>query len=128
MRTHIQILAWIYLILFGLSLCAVMYITLALHGVPGFEIHLGGSTPAEFLFRAMLIMYSWVLMGAFAVFVGWGLRAWRQWGRILGIVASAVWLLLGFPALPSIYGLIFLLPGIYGLIVLLWPGAAREFS
>jgi len=121
MRTHIQILAYIYLILGGV---------LALFGIFGVLMGIFASEPLR----------NWVQIGLFSlsllipclpsltlVFAYRGLLKRRHWGRVLGIAVSAFWLLLGFWA-PSIYGLIFLLLGIYGLVVLLWPGAAREFS
>jgi len=120
MRTHIQILAYIYVILGGL---------LALFGMGAALMAINfGATPRNGLIGlgVQLSLVSW-LPGLTSVFAYRGLQKLRHWGRVLGIAVSAFWLLLGFWA-PSIYGLIFLLLGIYGLIVLLWPGAAREFS
>ncbi len=125
MRTHIQILAWIYLILGSLGVLFPIYLVLI--GM------MASGPPQEGLITflgqiGVFTLYMW-FPGLMMVFAGWGLLKRRQWGRVLGIGVSAVLLLLGFWA-PSIYGLRFLLLGIYGLIVLLWPGpgAAREFS
>jgi len=122
MRTHIQILAWIYLILGGACLFAAVSVMLALQGAPGFEIHFQGFQgdfgPGARLATATLSAGLCSAIGVLAGFAGWGLLKRRQWGRILAIVVSVLYLPLGYA----------LLLGIYGLIVLLWPGAAREFS
>ena len=121
MRTHIQILAYIYLILGSVGVLFAIFMVL---------MRIDGSVPLRNgveigLFSLFLLIPC--LLSLTLVFAYRGLLKRRHWGRVLGIGVSAFWLLLGFWA-PSIYGLIFLLLGIHGLIVLLWPGAAREFS
>ncbi len=111
MRTHIQILAHIYLILGGV---------LALFGIFGVLMGIFASEPPlNWVKIGLFSLYSLILClpSLALVFAYRGLQKLRHWGRVLGIAVSAFWLLLGFWA-----------PSIYGLIVLLWPGAAREFS
>jgi len=118
MRTHIQILAWIYLILGGVTaLRGVLgvFVTPVIEGVilASAGVEPSASNPlttidALFVYAA----YLFICIGIAAILAGWGLLKRRQWGRILAIVVSVLCLPLG----------------IYGLIVLLWPGAAREFS
>ena len=115
MRTHIQILAWIYLILGGVYVLGGVLTTLLLAHIfvsEGVVPLPGPGESAQGIGLLVGVPFIAILMGLPLVFAGWGLRAWRQWGRILGIVVSVLCLPLG----------------IYGLIVLLWPGAAREFS
>ena len=123
MRTHIQILAWIYLILGGVTaLRGVLgvFLTLVL-GAGAIAAGVGPSASDPLITIAALFAYAaylYICIGIPTILAGWGLLKRRQWGRILGIVVSVLCLPLG-------YALLF---GIYGLIVLLWPKAAREFS
>jgi hypothetical protein len=122
MRTHIQILAYIYLILGSVGVLVAIFMVLM--GIDGSEPLRNGVEIGLFsLFVLIPCLLSLTLVFAYR-----GLLKRRHWGRVLGIGVSAFWLLLGFTPMPSIYGLIFLLVGVYGLIVLLWPAAAREFS
>jgi uncharacterized membrane protein (DUF2068 family) len=109
MRTHIQILAWIYLILGGWQvLVGVTFM------VGAWVLAQAGAGPSAMGLTVHLGLAACLLLclGLPLFFAGRGLLKRRRWGRILGIVVSVLHLPLG----------------IYGLIVLLWPGAEREFS
>ena len=123
MRTHIQILAWIYLILGGVTALrgvVGVFLTLAI-GAGAIAAGVGPSASDPLITIAAIFAYAtylYICIGIPMILAGWGLLKRRQWGRILGIVVSVL-------CLPLKFALLF---GIYGLIVLLWPGAAREFS
>ena len=123
MRTHIQILAWIYLILGGVTALrgvVGVFLTLAI-GAGAIAAGVGPSASDPLITIAAIFAYAtylYICIGIPTILAGWGLLKRRQWGRILGIVVSVL-------CLPLKFALLF---GIYGLIVLLWPGAAREFS
>jgi len=121
MRTHIQILAWLNLILGGLTALRGMSGVVALVLGAGplasalASAGVGPSASDPLISIAALFAYAaylYICIGIPTTLAGWGLLKRRQRGRILGIVVSVLCLPLG----------------IYGLIVLLWPGAAREFS
>jgi len=120
MRTHIQILAWIYLILGGLAALRGVLSMIAMYlfqflfvaTAPGAFDTGTRVTGASIAVVGAYVGLIWLCLGLSSVFAGWGLLKRRQWGRILGIVVSVLCLPLG----------------IYGLIVLLQPKAAREFS
>jgi hypothetical protein len=122
MSTHIQIIAWLHLILGGLAaLCGVL-VLLVLLGIGSFAAASGGheGLVGFTLFGGFgtFLMVLAIVMALPDLLVGWGLLARRQWARILCIVISILHLLSG----------VGILLGVYSLVVLLMPEGAREFS
>lgn len=123
MATHVKVLGVIYIVLGGLGILAALAVLLIFGGIAG----LAGGAPdpdariavpilgglGGFIFLLVLVL------SLPAVIAGVGLLQFRPWGRILGIIMSAL-SLLNVPIGTAI--------GIYGLWALLNRETERLFE
>ncbi len=120
MRTHVQILAWIYIVFSGFHVLMGLLMFLAFLGIGAFA-GIAGALPAipilggvgAFVFMFILIVY---LPGLLA---GIGMLSYAPWARILAIIISILQLFY-FP--------VGTLLGAYGLYVLFNPETVRLFE
>ncbi len=71
-----------------------------------------------------------VLVGLLILLAGYGVQAFREWGRILTIVLAIISALLGLMSLSSLspFGLVQIGYAIFALVVLLNPNYTRDFK
>src|SRR3989442_5388278 len=120
MRTHVTVLAWLYLLMSGFHVLIGLLLLLMFIGIGAFASIAGGFAAlpilgalGSFLFLFFLFIYGPGLL------VGIGLLSYAPWARILGIVLSILQLLY-FP-----FGTLL---GAYGLFVLFNEETARLFE
>src|SRR5688500_7211208 len=120
MRTHVQILAWIYIVVSGFHVLIGLLMFLAFLGMGAFA-GISGALPAlpilgglgAFVFFFILLIY---LPGLLA---GFGMLSYAPWARILTIILSVIQLFY-FPVGTMI--------GVYGLYVLFNAETVRLFE
>lgn len=120
MRTHVNVLGWLFIIVNGLHLMGGFLLLLGFTGI-GFLASAAGAFPAlpimggigAFLFVIMAIVY---IPG---MIVGWGLLNFAPWARILGIIVSVI---------ECLHPPVLTLLGIYGLVILFNSETADLFD
>lgn len=121
MRTHIQIIAWLHLIIGCCSALAGVALLLLMMGIGSLAAmgggHVGFLGFTIFGGLGTFLMVFAALMALPDLLVGWGLLQRLEWARILCLVLSVLHLLSGAG----------ILLGVYSLVVLLSPDGAREF-
>lgn len=112
MRGHVTVLAWLHIVLGGLTLLGAVGFLVVFGGV---GLLIGSTTPAGLghaglLFGAIGAMFA-LVFGILAIpqfILGWGLLTQASWARVLGIIMSILVLLhpsFGLGTLLGIYGL-----------------------
>jgi hypothetical protein len=125
MRKHVQVLGILNLVWGGLGLLGALIVMLIFGGIVGVIGLAAGHAPEAGIAIPIVgliggIIFLVVLLTSLpAVVVGYGLLRLQPWGRILGIILSAIHLL-AFPFGTAL--------GIYGLWVLFSDEAVALFS
>jgi hypothetical protein len=124
MVTHVKVLGVLYILVSALTLCAALFLMLAVGAASG--IVASTADPHDAAVALPIIGISGTALAVFLLLIsapglitGIGLLKFRSWSRILGIVLSAV-NLLNVP-----FGTVL---GIYGLWVLLSKDTERLFA
>jgi hypothetical protein len=123
MRTHIIILAWLHIVLNGLTLLLGAGIMLLLFGIGGAAAVSGGheALPAVPILGTIgtFILLCFAIVSVPGIAVGVGLLNLAPWARIGGIIISILQLF-NFPFGTAV--------GIYGLVVLFNPETVALFE
>ena len=122
MATHVKTLAILHIVLGALTVLAGIIVLVAFGGMASF-IHVSGDGDRALAAPLLtglggLIFLGLAVLGIPAIIAGIGLLEFRPWGRMLGIVISALDLI-HFPLGTAL--------GIYGLWVLLSPEGEQLF-
>jgi hypothetical protein len=123
METHVKVLGVLYLALSALSLCAALFLMVAIGGAAG--IVGAAADPGDAAIAIPILGIAGTALVGFLLLLalpglvtGWGLLNRKPWARILGLVLSVL-NLLNIP-----FGTVL---GVYGLWVLLNKDTERLF-
>ena len=125
MKQHVSILGILYIVFGAVGLGLAFLVLGLLGGIAGLVSYVGANDPEATIaitILGILAVVSFVTLAGLAlpgIIVGFGLTRFRNWGRIGGIILSAL-NLLNFPFGTAL--------GLYGLWALLAPDSEKLFS